>query len=90
MASEGGEETIEGSHLLLTAGRRPNIEDLDLDAAGIRSTARDIVLDNSLRTTNKRVYAAGDAAGRSRATHVAHYHASLVIRHGLFGGRDRR
>jgi pyruvate/2-oxoglutarate dehydrogenase complex dihydrolipoamide dehydrogenase (E3) component len=84
LATDGGEETIEGSHLLVTAGRRPNVEDLDLHAAGIRTTAGGIVLDKSLRTTNKRVYAVGDAGGGPNYTHVAHYHAGLVIRHALF------
>jgi len=84
LATESGEETVEGSHLLVTAGRRPNIDDLDLHAAGIRTTADGIVLDRVLRTTNKRVYAVGDAAGGLHAAHVANYHANLVFRHALF------
>lgn len=84
LGTNGGTETIEGSHLLVTAGRQPNVEDLDLDAAGIRTTAHGIVLDKSLRTTNKAVYAVGDAAGGPKYVHVADYHASLVIRHALF------
>jgi pyruvate/2-oxoglutarate dehydrogenase complex dihydrolipoamide dehydrogenase (E3) component len=84
LATQADAETIEGSHLLVTAGRRPNVEDLDLDAAGIRATPDGIVLDKSLRTTNKRVYAVGDAAGGPHYAHVANYHASLVIRHALF------
>jgi len=89
LRDEAGEETIEGTHLLLTSGRRPNIDDLDLDAAGIQTTAEGLVLDNSLRTANKRVYAVGDAAGGPHATHVGHYHASLAIRNGLFGAKLR-
>lgn len=84
LTTNGGTETIEGSHLLVTAGRRPNVEELDLDAAGIRTTDHGIVLDKSLRTTNKSVYAVGDAAGGPKYVHVADYHASLVIRHVLF------
>ena len=81
---DGGAETIEGSHLLVAVGRQPNVEDLNLDAAGIRMTGHGIVLDKSLRTTNKSVYVVGDAAGGPKYTHVADYHASLVIRHALF------
>jgi pyruvate/2-oxoglutarate dehydrogenase complex dihydrolipoamide dehydrogenase (E3) component len=84
LGANGSVETIEGSHLLVTAGRQPNVEDLNLDAAGIRTTAHGIVLDKSLRTTNKSVYAVGDAAGGPKYVHVADYHASLVIRHALF------
>jgi pyruvate/2-oxoglutarate dehydrogenase complex dihydrolipoamide dehydrogenase (E3) component len=84
LGTDGGAETIEGSHLLITAGRQPNVEDLNLDAAGIHTTGHGIILDKSLRTTNKSVYAVGDAAGGLKYTHVADYHASLVIRHALF------
>jgi pyruvate/2-oxoglutarate dehydrogenase complex dihydrolipoamide dehydrogenase (E3) component len=84
VADEDSEETIEGSHLLIAAGRRPNLEELHLDAAGIRTAERGVVLDKSLRTTNKRVYAVGDAAGGPKYAHVADYHASVVLRHALF------
>jgi len=85
LATEDNEETIEGSHLLVTTGRRPNVEDLNLDAARIRMSPHgSIILDRYLRTANKRVYAVGDVAGGPNATHVAHYHAGLVIRHLLF------
>jgi len=79
-----GEETLEGSHLLVAAGRTPNIADLGLAAAGIRAEPHGIVVDKRLRTSNKRVYAIGDAAGGPHFTHVANYHAGLVIRHALF------
>jgi len=84
LATGAGVATIEGSHLLVTAARQPNIEDLNLDAARIRMTARGIALDKYLRTTNKRVYAVGDVAGGPNSTHVAQYHAGLVVRHALF------
>ncbi|MCB2054832.1 MAG: FAD-dependent oxidoreductase [Geminicoccaceae bacterium] len=80
---EGG-EAIEGSDLLIAAGRKPNVEALDLPRAGIETNARGIVTDASLRTTNRRVYAIGDVAGRLQFTHVAGHHGSLVIRHALF------
>ncbi len=76
--------TIKGSHLLVAAGRTPNIEKLNLEAAGIAFTKRGITVDQSLRTSNKRVYAAGDVAGGLQFTHVAGYHAGLIIRNALF------
>lgn len=79
------EERVTGSHLLVAAGRRPNVEGLGLDEAGVAFTQAGIVVDRSLRTTNRRVYAIGDtAAGGMMFTHVANYHAGLVIRHALF------
>lgn len=77
-------ETIEASHVLVAAGRRPNVDDLGLDAAGITHDRRGITVDRGLRTSNKRVYAIGDVAGALQFTHVANYHAGLVIRNALF------
>jgi len=82
-----GAETIEGSHLLVAAGRRPNVEELDLDAARIRYEPHGIIVDKRLRTTNKRVYAVGDVTVGPKLTHLANYHAELVIRHALFRQR---
>jgi pyruvate/2-oxoglutarate dehydrogenase complex dihydrolipoamide dehydrogenase (E3) component len=83
-----GHETVTGSHLLVAAGRRPTIEGLGLEAAGIATDKGGIAVDRSLRTTNKHVYAIGDCAGGEagpyRFTHVANYHAGLVIRSALF------
>ncbi len=89
LATAAGAETIEGTHLLIATGHRPNLEDLELDAAGIRTTPRGIIVDSSLRTTNKRVYAVGDVTGGPASAHVANHHAGLVIRHLLFRGPIR-
>jgi pyruvate/2-oxoglutarate dehydrogenase complex dihydrolipoamide dehydrogenase (E3) component len=78
------EQTIEGSHLLVATGRTPNVAELGLDRAGIACEPRGIVVDRRLRTSNKRVYAIGDVAGGLQFTHVANYHAGLVVRHALF------
>ena len=80
----GSGEEIAGSHLLVAAGRRPTIEALDLAAAGIAATAKGITVDARLRTTNRRAFAVGDAAGGPQFTHVALYHAGIVIRNALF------
>jgi pyruvate/2-oxoglutarate dehydrogenase complex dihydrolipoamide dehydrogenase (E3) component len=70
LAAGDGEETIEGSDLLVATGRRPNIEGLNLAAAHIKHTAAGVVVDKGLGTTNKRVYAVGDVAGSLQFTHV--------------------
>ena len=83
-AANGRDETFEVSHVLVASGRRPNVEGLGLDKAGIRYGPRGIVVDKGLRTSNKRVYAIGDAVGGAQFTHLANYHAGLVIRNALF------
>ncbi len=77
-------EVIEGSHLLVAAGRMPNIEGLNLEAGGVEYTKRGITVDASLRSSNRNVYAAGDVAGGLQFTHVAGYHAGLIIRNAMF------
>ncbi|MBY0431635.1 MAG: FAD-dependent oxidoreductase, partial [Rhodospirillales bacterium] len=74
---------VEGSHLLAAAGRRPNL-DLGLEAAGIAYGEEGIVVDNALRTSNRRIYAIGEVVDGPRLTQVAGYHAGLVLRHFLF------
>jgi pyruvate/2-oxoglutarate dehydrogenase complex dihydrolipoamide dehydrogenase (E3) component len=81
---DGTSEPVEGSHLLVAAGRTPNIANLGLDRAGIAVTPHGITVDRQLRTTNRRVYAIGDVAGGPQFTHLANYHAGIVIRHALF------
>jgi pyruvate/2-oxoglutarate dehydrogenase complex dihydrolipoamide dehydrogenase (E3) component len=81
---DGSSERITGSHLLVAAGRQPNVADLDLEKAGIEYGPRGIKVDARLRTTNKRVFAIGDVAGGPQFTHVAGYHAGIVIRNALF------
>jgi len=73
-----------GSHLLVAVGRKTNTEKLNLDAAGIETTKTGVKVDDRLRTTNRRVYAVGDAAGGMQFTHVAGYHAGVIIRSLLF------
>lgn len=76
---------FKGSHLLMAVGRRANTGKLDLHAGGVRPTKNGIEVDESLRTTNRRVYAIGDVAGGLQFTHVAGYHAGVIIRSMLFG-----
>lgn len=84
LKSADGEERIEGSHLLVATGRRPNISELNLEAAGIDYSNKGIDIDARLRTSNKKVFAIGDVAGGLQFTHVAGYHAGIVIKNALF------
>ncbi|MBK8174771.1 MAG: FAD-dependent oxidoreductase [Rhodospirillales bacterium] len=85
VTAEGdAERVIEGSQLLIGAGRRPNVEDLGLDVAGVRHGPKGIEVDRRLRTSNRRIYAAGDVAGGAQFTHLAAYHAGIVLRNALF------
>jgi len=77
-------ERLEGSHLLVAAGRRPNVEGLDLEAAGVAYTKKGVTTDKALRTSNRRVYAVGDVTGRPGFTHAAGAQAALVVRRTLF------
>ena len=85
-----GGERIAGTHLLVAAGRRPILDGLGLDAAGVRAGRRGIATDAGLRSlTNRRVFAAGDAAdpaglGPRYFTHVGSYHAGVLVRRMLF------
>jgi pyruvate/2-oxoglutarate dehydrogenase complex dihydrolipoamide dehydrogenase (E3) component len=80
----GDGTSIAGSHLLVAAGRRPNIDGLNLAAAGVAVTAKGITVDKRLRTTNPPIYAIGDCNGGPQFTHSAGHQAGLVIRHALF------
>ncbi|NOC84758.1 NAD(P)/FAD-dependent oxidoreductase [Ruegeria sp. HKCCD6428] len=84
VVAENG-EIHRGSHLLIAAGRKANIERLNLEAAGIERTKTGLRTDDALRTTNRCVYAIGDVAGGLQFTHVAGYHAGVIIRSALFG-----
>jgi pyruvate/2-oxoglutarate dehydrogenase complex dihydrolipoamide dehydrogenase (E3) component len=80
-----GEETVEGTHLLVATGRKPTTGGLGLEAAGISYDGSGISVNKQLKTTNRRIYAIGDvAAGGLQFTHVSNYHAGLVIRNALF------
>jgi pyruvate/2-oxoglutarate dehydrogenase complex dihydrolipoamide dehydrogenase (E3) component len=86
---DGAEENVDGTHLLVAAGRKPTLDGLDLDKAGIVTEKAGITTDPGLRTSNRRVYAIGDCAAvvgvpAMRLTHVAGYHAGLVVRSALF------
>ena len=75
-----------GTHLLMAVGRKVNIDKLDLDKGNVAHDRRGLKVGENLRSTsNKRVYAAGDVAGGLQFTHVAGYHAGVLIRSVVLG-----
>jgi len=83
LGGRGAEERIRGSHLLVATGRRPNVEDLGLEDAGIEYDRTGIRVDAGLVTTNRRVFAVGDVTGGPQFTHAAAFQAGIVLRRAL-------
>ena len=81
---DGAAERIEGSDLLVAAGRAPEVLGMNLELAGVAFDRHGIKVDARLRTTNKKIFAIGDAIGGYQFTHVGNYHAGIVIRNALF------
>lgn len=79
------DRAVTGSHLLVAVGRKPNVEGMGLEAAGVEFGPRGVKVGDNLRSTNRRIYAIGDVAGREQFTHVAGYHAGIVIRSAVLG-----
>ena len=86
MKLQGGTE-IAGDALLVAAGRKPNLDALNLAKAGVAvsdGAQRHIKVDKRLRSSNKKIFAIGDVNGGPQFTHAAGYQAGLVIRNILF------
>lgn len=81
----GDGRQITGSHLLVAVGRKVALDGMNLDAAGIAHSPKGVTVDARLRSTNRRVYAIGDAAGGLQFTHVAAWHAGIVVRQAVLG-----
>jgi pyruvate/2-oxoglutarate dehydrogenase complex dihydrolipoamide dehydrogenase (E3) component len=84
-----GERELRADAILVAAGRALNLENLNLQAAGIAMDGKKLKLDARLRTTNARVYASGDIAGGYQFTHAADAHSRLVLRNAFFLGRNK-
>jgi pyruvate/2-oxoglutarate dehydrogenase complex dihydrolipoamide dehydrogenase (E3) component len=84
IAAAAGEHAIACSHILVAAGRKPLTDGLGLDKAGVAFSEMGITVDAKLRTSNRKIYAVGDAIGPPQFTHRANCHAGIVIRNGLF------
>jgi pyruvate/2-oxoglutarate dehydrogenase complex dihydrolipoamide dehydrogenase (E3) component len=80
---------IEGDALLVAVGRRPRLDGLNLDRAAVAFTEDGISVDSKLRTSNPRIYAAGDAAGSMQFTHYAGWQGYVAARNALFPGAMR-
>lgn len=86
---EGASHSTSCDEILVAAGRAPNVEGVGLEAAGIAYNARGVTVDDRLRTSNARVFAAGDIASPYQFTHMADAHARIVIANALFPGRAK-
>ncbi|HEV2801688.1 MAG TPA: FAD-containing oxidoreductase [Pyrinomonadaceae bacterium] len=85
-----GEPVSVGSHVLLAVGRRPNTDDLGLEAAGVEQDARGYIkVDDHLATNVPGIWALGDCNGRGAFTHTA-YNDFEIIAANLLGGESRR
>ena len=82
-------EIVTCDAILVAVGRTPNLENLGLEQAGVRHTARGVDVDERLRTTNPRVFAAGDICSRYQFTHAADAMARIVIANALFFARRK-
>lgn len=86
----GGERVeVAADQILVSAGRAPNVEGLGLEAAGVRYGKKGVEVDDRLRTSNPRIYAAGDVASKYQFTHVADATARIVLQNALFFGRSK-
>lgn len=75
---------VEADRLLVATGRRPNVEGLGLERAGVQLAAAGIKVDRRQRTSNHRIYACGDVCGPYQFTHAAEYQAGIVISNAIF------
>jgi pyruvate/2-oxoglutarate dehydrogenase complex dihydrolipoamide dehydrogenase (E3) component len=85
----GESQTLVADAILVGVGRAPNIEGLGLDAVGVASERSGVVVDDRLRTTNRRIYACGDVCMAYKFTHAADFAARTVIQNALFFGRNK-
>src|SRR2546423_434176 len=86
----GRQDEITVDEILIGAGRAANVDDLGLETVGVEfDRKRGVVVDDQLRTTNPRIFAAGDVCLETKFTHVADFTARIVIQNALFFGRKR-
>ncbi|QEG37246.1 mercuric reductase [Bythopirellula goksoeyrii] len=76
--------------LLVAVGRKPNVEDLNLDAVGVDYNEKGVQVNDYLQTSNPRIYAAGDICSKYKFTHAADFMARIVIQNALFMGRAKQ
>lgn len=86
---KGGSDEFVANEILVATGRKPNIEALGLEAAGVRYSAQGVTVDDRLRSTNKKIFAAGDVCSPYHFTHNSDAQARIVIANALFPGRAK-
>jgi pyruvate/2-oxoglutarate dehydrogenase complex dihydrolipoamide dehydrogenase (E3) component len=94
LSGDGVPPSVDGERLLVATGRRPNIEGLGLEAAGVTFARNGVTVDDRFRTSNPRVFAIGDVSSALQFTHVADAQARLAVANALFfgmgGGKNSR
>lgn len=87
---DGRDHAVEADRILVAAGRQPNVDGLGLADAGVEyDPLKGVLVSDRLRTTNRRIYAAGDVCSRFKFTHAADAAARIVLRNALFWGRKK-
>jgi len=84
--ANAGEHSVKGDALLIVTGRRPNVEDMGLENAGVAYGLKGVEIDRQLRTSQRHVYAAGDVTGGPQFTHYAGWQGFLAVRNALLPG----
>src|SRR3990167_8043995 len=82
-ACSGQKKTFQADEFMIAIGRAPNLEGLNLEAAGVKIEKKSIVVNNAMRTTARNIWACGDVTGQYLFTHVAEYQAGLVVANAL-------
>jgi pyruvate/2-oxoglutarate dehydrogenase complex dihydrolipoamide dehydrogenase (E3) component len=88
VSTETGDEIV-GDTLLVVTGRAPNVEDLDLEEAGVAYSDGGIEVDDHLQTSQRHIYAAGDCVGSYQFTHYAGWQAAIAARNALLPGASK-
>jgi pyruvate/2-oxoglutarate dehydrogenase complex dihydrolipoamide dehydrogenase (E3) component len=87
---QGKEASVTVDEIMVSAGRSPNVEGLNLEAVGVEyNTQTGVFVNDNLQTTNPRIYAAGDICMSHKFTHAADFAARIVIQNTLFFGRKK-
>jgi len=87
-SKDGDIETVEASHLLIADGRKPNVDGLQLELAGVTRSGSGIEISQRLRTSNKQIYAIGDVTGGPPYATLARHQADVVVRRLVLGATD--
>lgn len=88
-SANGADHQATVDQLLIATGRRPNVENLNLEVVGVDYDEKGIKVNDRLQTTNKHIFAAGDICSPYQFTHAADFMARAVIQNALFFGRKR-